>query len=128
MANRARYVLLNRTRGVVIADRVELAGSFVARARGLIGRNELPAGFALAIKPCSGVHTLFMSIPLDVGYVGRDGRIVRILHGIKPWRVGPLVLSNSWVVELRAGTLQKTGTTIGDVFELIDGDHAILNL
>ena len=112
--------IVNRTRGVVIADRVEIATSFWARGKGLLGRRSLPHGFALAIKPCNSIHMFFMAIPLDVAHIDREGRVVRILHAIKPWRPGPIVLKSAWVIELPAGTAHATGTRVGDRVELVE--------
>ncbi len=118
--------VVNLSRDVVIADHVEVAMSFWGRGKGLIGRRSLPDGFGLVIKPCGSIHMFFMSIELDVAHVDRDGRIVKILHGIKPWRLGPIVLRSKWVIELPAGTAQVTGMQVGDVIELQEGDEAAL--
>jgi uncharacterized membrane protein (UPF0127 family) len=115
MSGTAGTRLLNRTRDVVIADRVEIASSFWARGKGLIGRRNLPDGYALVIRPCGSIHMFFMSIPLDVVHLDKQGRVLRILHGIKPWRLGPIVPHGKWVIELPAGTAQVTGTHEGDV-------------
>ena len=112
--------IVNRTRGVVIADQVEVATSFWARGRGLIGRRDLPRGYALAIKPCNGIHMFFMAIPLDVLHIDREGCVVRILHAIKPWRPGPIVLKSDWVIELPQGTARATDTQVGDRIALVE--------
>lgn len=110
--------IVNRTRGVVIADQVEIAASFWTRARGVIGRGSLPQGFALVIWPCRAIHMAFVAMPLDVVHVDRDGCVVRILHRIRPWRIGPIVWKSAWAIELPAGTAANTGTQVGDSVEL----------
>lgn len=126
MARRPGVRVVNRSRGMVIADQVEVAATGWARAKGLIGRRTLPAGFRLVITPCSAIHMFFMAIPLDVAHADCAGRIVKILHGIKPWRpghlVGPLVPKSRWVIELPAGTARATGTQVGDVIELVEDE------
>ena len=107
--------IVNHSRGRVVADQVEIAASFWSRGKGLIGRKSLPQGYGLVLRPCGSIHMFFMSIPLDVLHLDKDGRVVKILHGIKPWRAGPLVPKSRWVVELPAGTAQRTGTEVGDV-------------
>lgn len=62
MSEKVEVHIANRSRGVVIADHVQVATSFWSRGRGLIGRRRLPAGFGLVIKPCGAIHTFFMSI------------------------------------------------------------------
>ncbi len=122
MSNLSRYVILNRTRGTVIADYVETANCFWARARGLIGRREIPNGFGFVIRPCNAIHMLFMSMDLDAVHVDTGGRVVRILHRIKPWRVGPIVWKSAMVIDLAAGTALATGMQTGDIIELVEAD------
>jgi uncharacterized membrane protein (UPF0127 family) len=110
--------IVNHSRGTAIADHVEIAASFWSRGKGLIGRRSLPPGYGLVIRPCGSIHMFFMSMPLDVLHLDKDGRVVKILHGIKPWRLGPFVPKSRWVVELPAGTAQRTGTQVGDVIEV----------
>jgi uncharacterized membrane protein (UPF0127 family) len=119
MPKLTKYVILNRTRETVIADHVEIADCFWARARGLIGRREIPNGFGLVIRPCNAIHMLFMSMDLDALHVDSDGRVVRILHEIKPWRVGPIVRKSAWVIELPTGVVRATGTQVGDLIDFV---------
>jgi uncharacterized membrane protein (UPF0127 family) len=114
--------IVNESRGAVIADKVEVAASFWSRGKGLIGRKSLAEGYGLVIRPCGSIHMFFMSVPLDVLHVDKDGRIIRILHEIKPWRVGPIVFKSKWVVELPAGTARRSGTEEGDVVAVV-GEH-----
>ena len=120
MAVKVVVHIVNRSQGVVIADHVEVATSFWERGRGLIGRRRVPAGFGFVIKPCRAIHTFLMAIPIDVVHVDRDGRIVRILHEIPPWRLGPIVLNTTWVIELPAGTAKAKDIQTGDVVELVE--------
>ena len=107
--------IVNQSRGTTIADHVEIAASFWARGKGLIGRKSLPEGYGLVIKPCGSIHMFFMAIPLDVLHLDREGRVLKVLAGIKPWRFGPLVRGGKSVIELSAGTAARTGTTAGDM-------------
>ncbi len=108
-------VVVNETRGTTVADRADVAASFWSRGKGLIGRKSLPEGYGLVIRPCGSIHMFFMAIPLDVLHLDRDGRVLRVLAGIKPWRLGPVVLRGKSVVELPAGTAARTGTVAGDI-------------
>ncbi|MBI5595953.1 MAG: DUF192 domain-containing protein [Elusimicrobia bacterium] len=97
-------IVFNRTRGVVVAEKVEKADTPATRAKGLLGRDGLGAGEGVWIVPCSMVHMLFMRFPIDVVFVGRDRRVRRVVEGLKPWRLSPWVLSAESVLELAAGT------------------------
>ena len=66
--------------------KAEVARTLWARIRGLIGRRGLPAGEGLLIERCNAIHTFFMRFPIDATFYDREGRVVRIVRGIRPWR------------------------------------------
>jgi uncharacterized membrane protein (UPF0127 family) len=105
---------VNRKNGAVLAERVERATSMRARLRGLLGRTSLPEGEALVIEPCSSIHTFFMRFAIDAAFVGRDGRVLRAIPDLRPWRATRVYPSAALVIELPAGTLQRTATAEGD--------------
>jgi len=106
--------VVNSRNGAVLAGRVERALSMRARMRGLLGRASLPAGDALAIEPCTSIHTFFMRFAIDAAFVSRDGIVLRAISDLRPWRATRIYPSAALVVELPAGTLVRTGTVEGD--------------
>ena len=106
--------LVNRTRGAVLADRIESAHGIRDRLRGLLGRAGLGRGEALAIRPCASIHTFFMKFEIDAVFLDRRGRVVRALAALRPWRATRFHLRAEQVVELPAGTVARTGTREGD--------------
>ena len=90
----------------VPALQVKRADSFRARLFGLLALPRLQPGEALALKPCSSVHTFFMSYPIDVVYVDRDGCVLKVVPALAPWR-----LSGCWgartTLELAAGEAER---------------------
>lgn len=110
--------IVNRARGTTIAERAEVARTWWARGRGLLGKKGLPPGGGLIIEPCSSIHTWFMAFPIDVAFVAADGRVVRIAPALKPWRFGPLARGVRFVVELPAGALATSGTVAGDYLDI----------
>ena len=65
----------------------EVAETFAERAKGLIGRRGLSEGRGLLILKCNCIHTFFMRFPIDATFLDRNGRIVRVVRNIRPWRV-----------------------------------------
>jgi uncharacterized protein len=106
--------LVNRTRGALLAERVERAVALAERLRGLLGRSELGAGNAFAIAPCAAIHTFFMKFAIDAVFLDQSGRVVRALPELPPWRATRFYRRAAQVVELPAGTLARTGTRVGD--------------
>jgi uncharacterized membrane protein (UPF0127 family) len=108
----------NATRKTVLAERGELADNPWRRLKGLLGRSALAAPHGLIIRPCQGVHTWFMTFPIDVVHVDAHGVVRRIIAEMPPNRIGPLVWKAAYVVELPAGSARASGTEVGDVIEL----------
>jgi uncharacterized protein len=115
----------NVTRGQALGTAVEVASNPWRRLRGLIGKRSLPDGGGLLIRPCNSIHMFFMRMPLDVLHCGASGPdggpVLRMLVGIKPWRVGPIVRGSKYVLELPPGTIERTGTQVNDTIRLADG-------
>lgn len=65
----------------------EVATSAWARMRGLIGRRGLAAGCGLLIPRCNAVHTCFMRFPIDVTFLDGEGRVVKVVRNVRPWRL-----------------------------------------
>lgn len=84
------------------------------RRTGLLKHQSLPEGEAMVIAPTNAIHTFFMKFAIDVAFVARDGRIVKIRPAMPAWR-----MSAAWggyaVVEMAAGEFARTGTRVGDV-------------
>lgn len=105
--------VINLTRGTVLGDRITVAASWRARARGLLGRSALAPGEGLVLWPCRWVHGLGMAFAIDVVHVDRQGRVVAA-YRLDPGRVGRPVWRGQAVLELPAGTIAATGTRTGD--------------
>jgi len=108
--------VVNATRGTSVARQVRVARSFWARGRGLMFAHGMPDGSGLVIDPCSSIHMFFMRFPLDVIYLNKDDRVVRIQQNIRPWRIGPVHTSGArYVIELPIGSIERSRTAVGDI-------------
>ncbi len=112
------YKAVNKTTGEVIADKVTIAQDYKSRSIGLLNRQNLSENEAMLIKPCSSIHTFFMKFPIDVLFLSKEGRVVKIRHSLKPWRLSGCLLGCFMVLELQSGKLTKTTITIGNLVEI----------
>jgi uncharacterized membrane protein (UPF0127 family) len=110
----------NITRDTVLAERLELGESLLARFMGLMGRPGLPPGDGLWLSGTNGIHMFFMRFAIDAVFLSKarpDGnRDVLAAHaGVRPW-IGlvPLVRGADGVIELPSGTIEASGTRRGD--------------
>jgi hypothetical protein len=112
----------NTTRSRVLAERTERAITSQERMKGLLGRERLPPGHALLISPCNSIHMFFMRFAIDVLFLDKDGRVVRAIPRLKPWRATRVYLSARSALELWVGAIEQTGTKVGDVIEFSAAD------
>lgn len=83
--------LLDDETGRVLFSRVTVAETFWRRAVGLLGCSSLAADEAMLIRPCTSIHTCCMRIDLNVAFFDADGRVLKAVTGVRPWRfqIGP---------------------------------------
>ena len=118
MASNGVIVVVNLTRGRILAGDGRQARGPWQRFVGLLGRAALPTSAGLILAPCTGIHTLFMRFPLDLVYAQLDaddrsgGTVVRLQANLRPFRLAPA--RADLVVELPAGTIARTTTAVGD--------------
>jgi len=91
---------------------VRLATRFLARARGLLAGPPLELDEAMLIAPCSSIHTFGMPYPIDVVFLDRNARVVRVCAQVPAGR-----MRFGWgvaaVLELRAGQAARHGLAAG---------------
>jgi len=115
-------LVVERT-GVSLASALETASTPWRRAKGLLGRNALPRGGALLIRPCRAVHTWFMRFSIDVVFVDDHQRVVRIVHRLELFRTAWGGRRARAVIELPAGCADAAGVIEGDRVEFGPADQ-----
>lgn len=109
---------VNSTKNQEVANRVEIAESMFSRMKGLLGRNSLEDGAGLLIRPCMGIHTFGMKFPIDAVFLDKKNRVVAVIRELIPNRMTRMYLGATSVIELPAGTLNRTDTLPGDYLEI----------
>ena len=133
----------NLTRATTLGERVDAAGSLWAKFTGLMGRQGLAPGAGLWLPDSNGIHMMFMRFPIDVVFVGREQAgsdlagaattvppagttarpaavsvvrtVVSVHRALPAWRgLVPLVRGAHGVLELPVGTIDASGTQVGD--------------
>jgi hypothetical protein len=111
----------NVTRGTTLATRLETADGLWARFIGLMGRASLEPDAGLWL-PGNGIHMMFMRFPIDAVFLGKPDpeegaahHVVSVHRGLKAWTgLVPLVRGALGVLELPVGTIERSGTAVGD--------------
>ncbi len=113
-----KFTVVNKASGCVLGQAIERADTSKTRREGLLKRSGLQKGEGLWIVPCEAIHTFFMRFEIDVVFLDRHKRAVKLIDRLRPWR-----LAMSWrartVLELPPGTIIESGTQRGDQLEFI---------
>jgi uncharacterized membrane protein (UPF0127 family) len=106
----------NPSRETTLADRALIANTSKTRKTGLLKHDRLEGGEGLWITPCEGVHTVGMKFPIDVVFLDKKRKVVKIRAAMPRWRMAACLWAHS-VLELPSGTAAATKTTTGDQLE-----------
>jgi uncharacterized membrane protein (UPF0127 family) len=105
-------VALANDDGTVVCERCLLAETPFARLRGLLGRSGLSSGEGLLLRPAASVHTAFMRFTIDVVFLDRDLRVLKVAPEVVPWRTAGCRGARA-VLELPAGEASLRGLREG---------------
>ena len=106
----------NLTKNTILADRADIADTSQKRRTGLLKHTGLNDGEGLWIVPCEGVHTFAMKFVIDVLFLDKKRKVLKV-RGSMPKRRLALSLMAHSVLELPAGMAAKTKTEAGDQLE-----------
>jgi uncharacterized membrane protein (UPF0127 family) len=113
-----RLLATNTTRGVVLADRGRVADTMWRRMVGLLRDKHLAEGDGLWIIPCNSIHSFAMKFLFDAVFLDKKLTVVHLVAEMKAWRASPLIFAAHSVLELPAGLIARSGTQVGDQFEM----------
>jgi len=114
----------NLTRSADLAARLEVADGWWGRFMGLMGRDSLDDGTGLWLTG-NGIHMMFMRFPIDAVFVGKAAEgagtggaahpVLSVHRDLRPWTgLVPMIRGAEGVLELPVGTIERTGTAVGD--------------
>jgi uncharacterized membrane protein (UPF0127 family) len=114
----AKLRAVNQTRATVLCEHLEEAGAMMGKSRGLLGRDGLDAQAGMLfeagrLEPFMCLHMLFMRFAIDIVFLNRQGRAIRINHNLRPWRISSIVWGARKALELPAGAAARSQTEVG---------------
>lgn len=103
---------------VEVAKEATEATTALTRMKGLMFASDMIGYDALFIKPCNSIHTFFMKFPIDVLFISKEMKVVKIMRNLLPWRMTRMYFTAHQVLELKGGTLDER-VKVGDELEVI---------
>jgi uncharacterized membrane protein (UPF0127 family) len=110
---------LRKGNGEVFCKKVVVASTMKQRIVGLMFSEDLPLqaeGFL--ISPGNSIHTFFMNYPIDLVFLDKKFKVVKIIKNMKPWRMTLIYLKSSHVLEIKSGTVNLS-INKGDQLEAV---------
>lgn len=94
-----------------------IADNFVTRFAGLMFKKKLPAATGLFLAPCNSVHMCFMRFAIDVIYLDKDYKILKVVKNLRPW-IGLSMCAKAYAtLEMTAGEADRCGLEVGKKLE-----------
>jgi uncharacterized membrane protein (UPF0127 family) len=91
---------------------VKVTETFYERNRGLLALSALEESQGLLITPCRSVHTFNMRYALDIVYLNKKNKIIKIVKNMKPNRIS-YSLKAKRTLELKSGEVARLQLNIG---------------
>lgn len=96
---------------------IEYADTHLQQCKGLMFQDDIPEDlikiFRFKKAQRLQVHTLFVRVPLDIGFLDENGRITKTFKNVKPFTNHISAVGKAFV-EMRAGGFEMFGFKEGD--------------
>ncbi len=104
----------NKTKKTILAKNLHIPQSILTQSLGLLA-HKTPT--AMLLRTHFGIHTLFMKYPIDVLILDRTNHVAVIKKSMKPYDFFVWNFKHNTVLELPAGVISQSKTTVGDILE-----------
>ena len=92
-----------------------IAKGFFAKLKGLLFKPALNDREALVITPCHSVHTCGMQYAIDLIFLNKQFKVVKIEHHCQPWRFF-YCRGAVHTLEMLAGQAEDLNLSVGQTF------------
>lgn len=111
------YTITNKTKEVQVCSKAKVAASLYSRLLGYMFRSSMDFDEALIFYNAPSIHMFFMRFSLDIVFLGKDNKIIKICSNLKPWQLAHCLISRV-TIELPAGKSDSLGLAIGDTLKI----------
>jgi uncharacterized membrane protein (UPF0127 family) len=97
----------------LLVNKVWLAEKVLERMQGLLFRKPLKSDEAVLIRPCSSIHTIGMSYPLDIVFIDTQGIVLKAIENLRPMRMA-FAMNAYATIEFYTGEIERLAIKSGD--------------
>ena len=76
--------ILKVKNGEIICNKMIVAENILNRMQGLMFSEKMPECDGFLIDPCRSIHTFFMLYSLDILFLDKNFKVVKILYDLTP--------------------------------------------
>ncbi|MDR1417777.1 MAG: DUF192 domain-containing protein [Endomicrobium sp.] len=74
---------------------IKIAKTFLSRLLGFMFKKNVK--YAILLKNCRSVHTFFMRFNIDIVFLDKENKIIKVVKNVKPFRI-VLPIKNSFSI------------------------------
>ena len=104
----------NKTRCTNLGDTLLTLNAHFTKTLRHLNNNGIPSGCVLWISPCRGIYTVGNRKPVDIAFLDKNRRVVKMLRNFPPNCFADSTPSAVSAVELPANKLAESETNLGD--------------
>lgn len=108
-------VITDSKTGLVLFSNARIANGFFQRGLGLLFTKTIGENEALLFKNAPSIHTFFMRYCIDIIFLDRSARVIKVHAGARPFRVF-WCWASYFTVETGAHAAGKKNIQIGQQF------------
>ncbi len=111
------YSIISRDKGTLISSKTRIASGFWPRLKGLMFDKAMDEKEALIFHNAQAIHTSFMRFAIDIVFLDKSNRIIKIYEAVKPWKM-VFCPHSALTIELPAYRAKRRSLGIGDTLQI----------
>jgi len=112
------WLVRNAETGRVLAWRVRRADGWFERAVGFLPRTSIAPEEGLWFEHCHAVHTIGMRTALDMVFLDKDHRVVKVAANVTPHKLVVTAKNAHTVAEFGPGFIAANPINVGDTLQI----------
>ncbi len=99
--------------------KVSRADNLLAKGLGVIGWKDFGNRNGLLLTGTNSIHTYFVRFSLDLVFLDKNMKVIKLLKNLKPFRFSPIVWSAKHVLEMPNHSIEKFSIKVGDEINMV---------
>jgi len=112
------YQLRHVASGEPVINNIKIANTCISRLLGLLPKSYLGREDGLWILPCTSIHTVGMRFSIDVIFLDKNFKIIKLRKNLKPFRFCFSFRNTHSVLELSSGVIESCNLNCGDFLHI----------